>query len=146
LLADIVRFPVEQKADRLQRFGAQLLAWRWYHSEGIKKDNRYLILLAQQKVTLFSCRLVLTVNEMLYPYHKWMLRVVQTAPKQPPDFAARLEGILAGPSVDFMNAHCDALLEFVGLDPKAANEAWPTRFMHDTELRWLHDEPAIDDL
>lgn len=146
LLAEIVRYPTGQKAERLNRFGAQLLAWRWYYSEAIRQENQYLVLLALQKVTLFSCRLILTANEMLYPYHKWLLRVVQTAPKQPPAFSARIEQLLAHPSKDFVSDYCESILEFVGIDSKAANEAWPTRFMHDTELRWMHDEPAIDDL
>ncbi len=146
LLTDIVRYPVAEKAARLDRFGAQLLAWRWYYSEGIRQSNPYLVTLALQKIILFSCRLVLTANEMLYPYHKWMLRVVSTAPKQPPGLSGQIDGLLKNHSGDRVNAYCDGILAFAGIDAVAANEAWPTRFMHDTELRWMTAEPAIDDL
>lgn len=146
LLGEIVRYPVEEKQDRIERFGAQLLAWRWYYSEALRQENRYLVTLALQKVTLFSCRLVLAANEMLHPYHKWMLRVVQRAPRQPAGLVPRLEALLQNHTWERVDAHCRDMLAFAGLDFAAADAAWPTRFMRDTELRWMTEEPAIDDL
>ena len=146
LLADIVRYPVAEKPERLQRFAAQLLAWRWYYSEGVRQQSPYLLTLAGQKLTLFSCRLILTHNEMLYPYHKWMLRVTLSAPHQPAGLATTLPKLLTQPGWDFVDRHVRDTLAFVGLDFAAADAAWPTRFMQDSELRWMTGEAAIDDL
>jgi len=146
LLAEIGRFPIEQKQDRTDRFVAQLLAWRWYYSEAVRQNSQYLVYLAIQKVVLFSCRIVLTENELLYPFHKWMLRVVETAPRQPPELKASLEELLADHSWERVDAHCRGILAFVGVDHDTANAIWPTRFMHDTELKWMTEEPPIDDL
>lgn len=146
LLADIVRYPVAEKAERIQRFSAQLLAWRWYYSEGLRQQNTYLLTLAVQKLSLFTCRLILTHNEMLYPYHKWMLRVTQSAPRQPAGLAGALQQLLTRPGWEFVDRHVRDTLAFVGLDFAAADATWPTRFMQDTELRWMTGEAAIDDL
>ena len=36
-------------------------------------------------------------------------------------------------------------LAFVGVDFTAVDALWPTRFMPDSEMRWLTAEAAIDD-
>ena len=146
LLAEIVRFPVERKRERLDRFVAQLLAWRWYYSEAIRQHNQYLVYLAIQKVVLFSCRIVLTENETLYPYHKWLLRVVETVPRQPPGLKASIDELLAIPAWDRVDDYCRGILAFAGVDFAEADAIWPTRFMKDTELKWVTEEPPIDDL
>ena len=59
-----------------------------------------------------------------------------------------LDALVRRPDLDFddVDRFCRAVLAFVGVDHDAANAAWPTWFMRDTELRWVHEEPAIDDL
>jgi predicted nucleotidyltransferase len=146
LLAEIVRFPVEQQRARRERFAAQLLAWRWYYGEAIRQENRYLRFLALQRVVLFGCRLVLNENELLYPYHKWLLRVVATAPRQPAGFLAAVDELLATDSRDLVERYCGAVLEFVGVDAAALNRTWSSRFIEDTELTWTTHEAPIDDL
>lgn len=146
LLADIVRFPVEQQRARIDRFVAQLLAWRWYYGEAVRQENRYLIYLALQKVVLFGCRIVLTENEMLYPYHKWLLRVVETAPRQPSGFLASVEELLTNASPGRVDGFCQQVLAFAGVDRAEADRIWPSRFMRDTELTWTTHEPPVDDL
>jgi predicted nucleotidyltransferase len=146
LLAGIVRYPIEQKQERIQRFAAQLLAWRWYYSEAVRQQNPYLIYLSIQKIILFSSRIVLAENELLFPYHKWMLRVLQSAARQPAGMQADIQTLLTNHSWEKVNAYCLGILAFVGIDHDAANAGWPTRFMKDTELRWVTQETCIDDI
>lgn len=146
LLADIVRYPVREKTERRRRFAAQLLAWRWYYSEGVRQTNAYLRVLALQKITLFTCRLVLNENEQLYPYHKWMHRVTLAAARQPINLAARLDQLLQDHSWELVDGHVREMLAFAGLDFAATDAVWPSQFMRDSELRWVTGEPAIDDL
>jgi hypothetical protein len=146
LLAAIVRYPVEQKAERIQRFAAQLLAWRWYYSEARRQENEYLGVLALQKVVLFGSRIILAANELLFPYHKWLLRVLASAERQPPGMQTEIEALLHQPSRERLEAFCQRILEFAGVDAALANAGWPMRFLQDTELRWLAAEPCIDDL
>ena len=146
LLAAIVRYPVAEKRERIERFVAQLLAWRWYYSEAIRQENQYLRTLAVQKLILFGSRLVLAENELFFPYHKWLLRVLATAPRQPANLQADIQALLAFPPWERVDTYVKNLLAFVGLDFAAADALWPTRFMRDTELRWMTQEPCIDDL
>jgi len=146
VLAEIVRFPVEKKKERIDRFAAQLLAWRWYYSEALRQESRYLVILALQKIVLFGGRIVLAENEMLYPYHKWMLRVLHSAKRQPPGLMAAIDELLAEHSWRRVDDYCRGILAFAGLDFGATNAVWPSRFMKDTELKWVEEEPGIDDL
>jgi len=146
VLADIGRYPVEQKRERIERFTAQLLAWRWYHGEALRQQSDYLLQLSLHKLTLFGARIVLAENELFFPYHKWMLRVLEGAPRKPPGLIESIRSLVLSPPRQQVEAYCQALLDFIGVDEAAANRAWPMRFMTDTELRWVHDEPSIDDL
>jgi hypothetical protein len=146
VLAEVTRFPVDQKRSRIDRFVGQLMAWRWYYGEATRLQNRYLRSLAVQKVVLFGSRIVLAENELLYPYHKWLLRVVEAAPRQPPGFAASTAALLAHDTEPRIRAFCAAVLEFSEIDWGAADAAWPTRYTADTELAWTTHEPPIDEL
>lgn len=146
LLAAIVRYPVEEKAERIERFAAQLLAWRWYYSEALRQQNPYLVFLSIQKLILFSSRIVLAHNELFFPYHKWMLRVLQSAPLRPSGMPEDIQTLLTAPSWEKVDAYVRGVLAFAGIDFAAADRVWPTRFMKDTELAWLTQEPSIDDL
>jgi predicted nucleotidyltransferase len=146
VLADIGRYPVDQKGSRIDRFAAQLLAWRWYYREATRHDNPYLRSLAVQKLVLFGCRIVLTENELLYPYHKWLLRVVETAPRQPPGFMAAIEELMAEAGWPRVEAFCGDVLAFAAVDPADADAHWPSRFIQDTELSWMSHEAPVDDL
>ena len=83
---------------------------------------------------------------MLFPYHKWMLRVVESAPRRPAGFPDTVKALLAQHSWARIDEHCRAMLAFAGVDFAGADAIWPTRFMKDTELKWIAEEPAIDDL
>ena len=144
LLAEITRFPMEEREERKKRFAAQLLAWRWYYSEAVKKENQYLFYLAIQKIVLFSCRLVLNENNMLYPYHKWLLKVVARAPKKPKAFDDALAKLLADHNLNDVNQFCSVILDFVGIEEKTLD--WPNQFMIDTEFNWMEHEAPVDDL
>lgn len=146
LLAEIARYPAGEKPGRIRRFGAQLLAWRWYYGEAVKARNPYLTGLALQQVALFSGRLILVVNERLFPYHKWFLREVAAAPRQPAAVAERIEGLWREHSWPVVDALCREVLAFAGVDFAEADADWPTRFMEDTELAWLRQEAPIGEI
>ena len=148
LLCAAARYPIAHQADRVTRFGAQLLAWRWYYSEAVRQQSPYLACLAVQRVVLFSTRLVLTLNAALFPYHKWMLRVLESVPHRPSDMIARIDQLLQPqrPAWETVDRYCRDMLAFAGIDFDKADSCWPTHFMRDTELRWMNEEPAIEDL
>jgi hypothetical protein len=75
-----------------------------------------------------------------------MLRVLESAPRQPDGMQNDIKTLLSQPPWEKVNEFCLRVLAFVGIDHDSANSAWPTRFMKDTELRWMTDDACIDDI
>ncbi len=146
LMGRAVRYPIEGRDERVARFAAQLLAYRWFHSEAVKKESPYLGALARHKVTLFTCRIVLARNERLYPFHKWMLAETERATDRPPALLEDIDRMLREPDQARVERLVAEVLGWYGIDEAAANATWPTLFMEDTELAWLHGRAPIDDL
>ena len=142
-LARITRYPVEGKADHLPRFAAQLEAWNWYAAEALKHDNRYLLGVSVGKLVLFGGRLILAHNELLYPYHKWFLRVLEGASDQPADLMPAIGDILAEPSADNIRRFYEMVK---GFRDWGLSAPWPVQFMADSELNWVDGPAPIDDL
>ncbi|MFZ5895300.1 MAG: nucleotidyltransferase domain-containing protein [Myxococcota bacterium] len=145
LLAQIARYPKEEKASRVWRFQAQFEAWHWYCDQALKQENLPLLRMAVAKLTLFGGRLVLAHNELLYPYHKWFLRVLAAAPEKPAQLLDQIELLAREPSRPAIDAFAASIR---GFRPWQADQAsWPAQFMQDSELTWLHGGGApVDDI
>jgi hypothetical protein len=133
-----------EREGRRHRFACQLLAWKWYLSQGEAKRNKYLIFLAAQKIVLFACRLILNENGMLYPYHKWLLEETGRAPKRPEAFLSDIGLFLEAPGFALAQRIVDGVFAFLGLEEKSVD--WPNSFMADSEMNWIAHEAPIDDL
>jgi hypothetical protein len=143
-LERIARYPTADQSARLARFHGQLQAWHWYVGQSASRGDRHLMLFASAKLVLFAGRLVLAHNELLYPYHKWFLRVLARAPEQPAGLHAAIERVSCEPSVE----HASALYHLVdGFRPwPRGGLGWGEHFLRDSELGWLHGHAAIDDI
>ncbi len=144
LLARVTEYPVDRQEERRKRFVSQLLAWKWYYSEAVKKQNDYLKVLAIQKIVLFASRIVLNENKQLYPYHKWLLAETHRAPLKPASYDAMLAQVLAAPAPDNVNPFCEEMLRYLNLEEQAVD--WPNQFLIDSEWNWVEHEPPVDDL
>jgi predicted nucleotidyltransferase len=140
----IAEYPVAEKTERIKRFHAQLEAWRWYCGEALKQRNQYLLGTAVSKLILFGGRLILTHNEMLYPYHKWFLKVLEQAKDKPSDLMAAIQALTGSPTMENIEAFYQKVKTF-----QAWNEnphGWGAQFMLDSELNWMDGRTPIDDL
>lgn len=146
LLTRVVRYPIEGRDERVERFTAQLVGARWFHAEGLRRDDPYLATFARQRVVLFACRIVLARNERLYPFHKWLLREVERAPDRPPTLLEDIDRLLREPSQARVEGLVSEVLACYAIDEAAANTGWGSRFMRDTELAWMRGEPPVEDL
>lgn len=52
---------------------------------------------ASTRLIWFCCRLILANNRILYPYHKWMMGCVKTAPEKPQGLLELIETCCTGP-------------------------------------------------
>jgi len=144
LLAAIARYPVEGKAERIARFHAQFEAWHWYAHEGLKRSDRYLLGMALAKTVLFGGRMILAHNERLYPYHKWLLRVLEQAPERPPDLLERIAAVHAEPKQESLLGLWAAVKNFRAWE--GGDRPWPVQFLLDSELNWQAGAAPVDDL
>ena len=144
ILEKISAFPQGEKEERRKRFVSQLLAWKWYYSEGVKKNNKYLVFLSIQKIILFSSRIILNENEILYPYHKWMLEELKVAKRKPIRILDSINKLFEIQTVDEVEKYCKEILDFIEFNEKLVD--WPNYFLKDSEQNWINHEPPVDDL
>jgi hypothetical protein len=141
-IAAAARYPSQEQAERIRRFQAQISAWHWYSGEARKRNDLPLLRTAIAKLSLFGGRLVLAHNQLLYPYHKWLLRQLERAPHQPAELLPLIQQLASDPQVDSVNRFVD-LLHTIGTWPTGS---WGPQFMLDNELTWLHGASPVDDL
>jgi hypothetical protein len=144
LLKEVVTYPATQKANRIVKFRAQLEAWKWYCSEAKRRDNPYLLSIAASKLALFGARLILAHNEMLYPFHKWMLKVLEKAPEKPNGIVDCIERLCGDPTVENIEAFYEMVKNF--RDWEESLNGWGSQYMLDVELTWMDGTTAVDDL
>ena len=144
LLADIARYPIAEQSSRIWRFQAQFEAWNWYTGQALKRQNLPLLRTAVAKLTLFGGRIVLAHNQLLYPYHKWFLRVLESAPEKPASLLSLINEVATAPTRENIEQFNRTIREF---RPWLLSHAtWPAQFMQDSEVNWLTNPPPIDDI
>lgn len=143
-LKQIIKYPIEKKKENICRFYAQYEAWKWYSEEAIKHKNVYLLNHSISKFILFAGRLILSYNEVLYPYHKWFIKVLDRVEKKPIKMIDKINLLLKEPTHDNISSLYQAVNEFY--DWEKMNQDWPSVFMQDSELNWLDGKVSIDDI
>jgi len=138
------QYPVADKAERIKRFYAQFEAWHWYCGEALRLKNQYLLGTSVSKFILFSGRLILTHNELLYPYHKWFLKVLEEAKDKPADLLPRIHDLNESPTTENVEGLYETIKEFHSWIE--GDFSWPTQFMFDSELNWMDGKTPVDDL
>src|SRR5512133_2112795 len=143
-LCKVTEYPSAEKAERIRRFYAQFEAWHWYCQESLRLKNQYLLGTSVSKFILFSGRLILAHNELLYPYHKWFLRVLESAQDKPEGLLESIHQLNAAPVAENVEALYEKVKTFRPWIEEEFN--WPTQFMFDSELNWLDGKTPVDDL
>jgi predicted nucleotidyltransferase len=144
IMERIVKYPIEKKASNIYRFFAQFEAYHWYTTEAIKHNNTYLLQHAITKYILFAGRLILAEAEVLYPYHKWFLKVLEKVESKPDRMMEHIELLLNEPTRENIELFYNMILAFK--DWGIAPQTWPTQFMKDSELNWMDGFTPIADL
>ncbi|HUX42197.1 MAG TPA: nucleotidyltransferase domain-containing protein [Rectinemataceae bacterium] len=132
------------KTERGRRFYAHMHAWKWYFNEAIRQGNELLRMTALSNFILYACRSVLNHNEMLYPYHKWLLAEVGRAREKPEGFLTKVSDLVRegdAEGVEELAKEIKAMKDW-GL----GDWDWPHYFVEDVEKSWMRQEPYIADL
>jgi hypothetical protein len=112
--------------------------------EALKHENLYLLGTSINKMVLFGGRLILAHNELLYPYHKWFLRVLADAKEKPFELLACIENLYQTPSAENAEFFYELIKNF--RDWPILEKGWPAQFMLDSELNWQTGATPVDDL
>lgn len=144
LLKEVVKYPVAGKRKRMVSFRAEVEAWNWYCSEARKRDNPYLLSLSAAKLALFGTRLILAHNEVLYPFHKWMLKVLEGVTEKPEGMVQCVEELCRNPTEENVRAFYEMVTGF--REWEEGPNGWGTEFMKDVELAWMNGSASVDDL
>ncbi|MGE5376982.1 MAG: nucleotidyltransferase domain-containing protein [Bacteroidota bacterium] len=143
-IREVAEYPTGGKEERIRRFYAQFEAWHWYCQESLRLKNQYLLGTSVSKFILFSGRLILAHNELLYPYHKWFLRVLRDAKEKPDGLLESIQQLNATPSIEAVETLYERVKSF---RPWVEGDfSWPTQFMFDSELNWMDGKTPVDDL
>lgn len=143
-LHQITEYPCAEKAERVQRFYAQFEAWHWYCQEALRLNNPYLLGTSLSKFILFSGRLILAHNELLYPYHKWFLRVLAQANDKPDRLLECIHQLQIAPTrenIEFLYGMVKTFQPWI-----TGEFSWPTQFMLDSEWNWMDGKTPVEDL
>jgi hypothetical protein len=143
-LQQVTQYPSAEKAERIKRFYAQFEAWHWYCQESIRLKNDYLLGTSVSKFILFSGRIILAHNELLYPYHKWFLRVLEGANDKPDGLLECIHQLNSTQTIENIEALYEKIKNFQVWSDNPYG--WPTQFMFDSELNWLDGKTPVDDL
>ena len=140
----VAEYPVAEKAERIKCFYAQFEAWHWYCGEALRLQNQYLLGTSVSKFVLFSGRLILAHNELLYPYHKWFLKVLEQAKDKPAGLLENIHKVNKNPVLENIEVLYETVKAF---RPWIEGDfSWPTQFMLDSELNWQGSTTPVDDL
>lgn len=143
LLPTIAVYPEEGHEERLKVFYSMSFIQHWLMQEAERHNNRYTIVRAASQLSLFTGRLILAHNRILFPYHKWFARTLANATDKPQDFMQHFNALLDLPN----GANATALFECVknhkdwGVSDLDAF-SW---FMTDVEWSWMSDNTPMED-
>ncbi len=144
LLNRIARYPIEKKGENIRRFHAQLEAWRWFCDEALKKENKYLLNIAVSNLILFGGRMILAHNEVLYPYHKWFLRILENTENKPDGLMQKIYALLDSADKKHIDDFFNSIIHFQNWG--SADFPWTNQFIVDSELPWLNGKTNVADI
>ncbi|OMD34074.1 nucleotidyltransferase domain-containing protein [Paenibacillus odorifer] len=138
------RYPLEKKAENMQKFYAQFETWKWYYYEGLKRNNRLLIDYCLTHYAFFAGRLILVHNETLFPSYKWFLKVLEGVEKKPENLLADIHRVLEERTPEAVENLYESIVEFNNW--YQAEHHWTVQFMIDNQLNWMDGPVPVLDL
>lgn len=146
LIKQIPVYQVHEQKEKMISFYSQIVVHHWYIGEAEKRKDTYLIQRSAVDLVLFSGRLILAHNQMLYPYHKWFMRQLDKAPDKPDDFLGLARRLLKSPCKKNADLLTECVLSFQDWPkPPHGNDGVCARFFEDSEWNWGHGPAPVCD-
>jgi hypothetical protein len=143
LFKKIPVFQKEEKLEKIQKFYAQFECANWIIQEAEKRNDDYLLTRGITDLILFGGRLILEHNEILYPFHKLFMQILEKAPDKPDNIMELIDTLLKNRNSKNAKALYEAIKDFRKWEIR---EFWAIRFLIDTEWAWIDGKPYVGDL
>ncbi|MEM1026158.1 MAG: nucleotidyltransferase domain-containing protein [Myxococcota bacterium] len=144
LLPRIPVYPERGHSERVRAFYSMAFIQRWLLQEAQRHQNLYTIRRAASQLALFSARLILAHNRILFPFHKWLSRTLESAPDKPPAMMKLFTQLLETPNSAAGSALFDAVRGYQEWGVSDL-EAY-TWFMTDVEWSWMSEATHLEDV
>ena len=143
LLRRIHVYPDAGHEKRIKAFYSMAFIQHWLFHEADRHANRYTRTRAASQLALFAGRLILAHNRVLFPYHKWLPRTLESVPDKPDDFMELFNAMHEQPCADSATALFERVREF--RDWGVSDLEAYTWFMTDVEWAWMSDKTPMED-
>lgn len=144
LLRRIPLYPEAERVEKIRAFYGQVqLLARYFIPAAEKRRDPYLLMQSAANLCLYTSRLVLAENRVLFPSHKRLMETVALVPDQPERFQERIAALLAHPGAETAQdvLACIEAYRDWGITFRQA----VVRMMQDTEWRWRTSRPDLVD-
>jgi hypothetical protein len=102
-----------------------------------------LLLRSAADFALFAGRLILAHNRILFPYHKWFMHELRSAPEKPDDLIDAMERLVREPCLENANPVLASVANFRDWEKPLRNPA--AQFMEDSEWNWREGLAPVAD-
>jgi hypothetical protein len=143
LLERVTTYPEAERIAKIRTFYAHFLIHYWYLSEAERRNEQYLRLRSAAEFALFAGRLILAHNRILFPYHKWFMHELRSAPEKPDDLIDGMEYLLREPCLESANPVLASVANFREWEKPLRNPA--AQFMEDSEWNWREGLAPVAD-
>lgn len=139
LVMEIPVYQLNEQLDKMESFKSQIRMHFSYLELAEYSKNTYLLLETAVKVVLFSGRLILADNKILYPNRKWFMREFKNAPDKPDGIYEDAIDFLNSPSIAKANAYIEKILKYKNYPEPS--EGWGKRYERD--CLWNEEEKVV---
>lgn len=98
LIRQIPVFQESKREEHLATFYAQIQVYRYLALNALEKNNAYLLSHALSQLVLYSGRLILTYNRVLFPGHTFFMGTIAQVKDKPPSFIPLANELLLQPT------------------------------------------------
>lgn len=143
LIKKIPVYPEHEREEKLKAFYSQVLHNQYYAEQGIILENDYLKIRSVSDLVLFSVRLALTYNRILFPCPKTMFEALEGAKKLPENFIARSKNLLSDMTLDNVYSYFELVVDYYS--DCAMDEQERISFVLENEWTWFSRTPSVCD-
>ncbi len=144
LVKSIPVYPEHQQADKIKSFYSQVAVLPWFAGEAERRQDPFLLNKAAADMALYSARLILAHNKLLFPSYKWLMWQVDRAENKPEAFKQLTQELLAHSSQAAAREVLNCLTDHYGDHGVSTTQAL-TRFIEDIEWNWRDGRPPLQD-